>query len=70
MLRARNRWAHFEHISGDQAHRDVVAIFDTVADGRINAETDRLDVDHPQIDNSLARLENTLRALKLQVSGH
>lgn len=70
LIAIRNQWAHFGDISGSEARDDVEAMIDLIASGRINAETERLAVDHGQIDNNFARLENIRRALKLQVDGH
>ena len=55
---ARNRWAHFAHISGTQARDDVVEMIDLVAQGRMGAEADGLAVNNERIDQHLARLEN------------
>ncbi len=70
LVAARNQWAHFGDISGTQARDYVKAMIDLIGDGRNNAETEGLTVDHGRIDNNFARLENIQRALALQVSGH
>lgn len=69
-LLARNRWAHFADISGVRARDDVVEMRDLIAQSRIGAEADGLTIDNKRINQHLARLENILRALDFQISGH